>query len=67
MDEDAATSKHLIDSLYRMTDTFSTLKFIQCYIQHRQDERAHHEEQLLCKMKMELNNNAWNNRHEQLN
>jgi len=54
MDEDAVISKHLIDSLYHMTDTFSALKFIQRYIQHRHEGRSHQEEQLLCKMKMEL-------------
>ncbi len=54
MDEGSPTSILSIDSFYRITDTFSTLKFIRRYIQHRQDGRRHREEQLLRKMEMEL-------------
>jgi hypothetical protein len=54
MYENATISQHLMDSLYRMTDTSSVLNFIQCYIQNRQVERRHREEHLFHKMELEL-------------
>ncbi|CAF3521140.1 unnamed protein product [Rotaria sp. Silwood1] len=54
MDEDSITSKHLIESLYRTIDVSSGTKFIQYYMQHRQEERHHRKELLLQKMEVNL-------------
>ncbi|CAF1093535.1 unnamed protein product [Rotaria sordida] len=54
MDEDSITSKHLIDSLNRTTDTSNATKFIQHYIQDRQEARRHRREQLLHKLEIKL-------------
>jgi len=54
MNEDSIISKHLMDSLYRTTDTSSSLNFIQCYINNRQQGRRHREEHLLRQMELEL-------------
>jgi hypothetical protein len=54
MDEDSITTKQLTDTLYRMTDTSSALKFIQSYIQRRQEGRRRREEHVLHKMEREL-------------
>ena len=54
MDEDATTTGHLIDTLYRMTDTSSALKFIQSYIQRRQEGRRRRQEFLVHTMEREL-------------
>lgn len=54
MNEDSTTSKHLMDTLYRMTDTPSSLNFIHRYIENRQEGRRHREEHLLHEMELKL-------------
>jgi hypothetical protein len=54
MNEDPIISKHLMNSLCRTTDTSSSLNFIQCYINNRQQGRPHREEYLSRQMELEL-------------
>ncbi|CAF1105331.1 unnamed protein product [Didymodactylos carnosus] len=54
MNEDSSTGKHLIDSLYRMTDTSSALQFIQNYVKRRQKENFFREVQLLHHIQLEV-------------
>ncbi|UJR29906.1 hypothetical protein I4U23_017454 [Adineta vaga] len=54
MDEDSILSKHIMDSLYRTTDSTTSRNFIEYYIENRQERRFHREEYFIERIEEEL-------------
>ncbi|CAF1396859.1 unnamed protein product [Adineta ricciae] len=54
MDEDSILSKQILDSLYRMTDSTTSLQFVQSYVENRCVRRFNREEYLIRRIEEEF-------------